>query len=398
MTQFRTPQRATFLLGLASVLVGSLAFAQPVAPEPPPPVEPWYEALQFAAFVDGYTSFNFNLPPSVEEANTLRVNDQSNGFALSWAGADVGAEPDPVGGHIGVRFGPLAHSLCGDGRSEDCYRPGLDTLAQAFASWRPGGRGGPVRVDFGKFTTPYGLEVAESQDNMNYTRGLLFSLLAPSFHTGFRVDYEPADRLVLRAVAVNGWNNSLDANPEKTFGLQAQYGPTHAWLLRLGWLGGAEESSQAVHWRQLGAWRHLLDAVAEYHPFETLRLVFSAAGIQDELTVEPELVGVQPGVQKVRYCGALLGAQQELSSLWALAARVEAVADPQGAATDTRDAVLGSATLTLQATPTDSLIVRLEHRGDFMLSSEGSRRVFPSQGGPRSNQFTSTLGVVVTAD
>jgi hypothetical protein len=382
------------LLGLA----GSPALAPAAAPEPPPPVEPWYDALQFAAFVDGYTSFNFNLPPSVEDANTLRVNDQSNGFALSWAGADVGAEPDPVGGHIGLRFGPLTHSLCGDGRSEDCSRTGLDTLAQAFASWRPGGRGGPVRVDFGKFTSPYGLEVAESQDNMNYTRGLLFSLLAPSFHTGFRVEYEPADRLVLRALAVNGWNNSLDANPEKTFGLQVQYAPGRAWLLSLGWLGGAEGSSRAVRWRQLGAWRHLLDAVVEYHPLETLRLVFSAAGIQDELTAEPELAGLRPALREVRWYGALLGARQELSSLWALAARVETVADPQGAATDTPDAVLSSATLTLQATPADSLIVRLEHRGDFMLSSEGSRRVFPSQGGPRSHQFTSTLGVVVAAD
>ena len=128
MTQSRTHQRSSFLLGLAIAVVGSRAFAQPAPPEPPPPVEPWYEALQFSAFVDGYTSFNYNLPPSVEDANTLRVNDQSNGFALSWAGADVGAEPDPVGGHIGLRFGPLAHSLCGQGRSEDCYQSGLDML------------------------------------------------------------------------------------------------------------------------------------------------------------------------------------------------------------------------------------------------------------------------------
>lgn len=398
MTQSRTHQRSSFLLGLAIAVVGSRALAQPEPPEPPPPVEPWYEALQFSAFVDGYTSFNYNLPPSVEDANTLRVNDQSNGFALSWAGADVGAEPDPVGGHIGLRFGPLAHSLCGQGRSEDCYQSGLDMLAQAFASWRPGGSGGPLRIDFGKFTTPYGLEVAESQDNINYTRGLLFSLLAPSSHTGFRAEYAVGEHVVLRALVVNGWNNSIDDNPEKTFGFQAQYRPSRVWSLRLGWLGGAEGSSQAVRWRGFGAWRHLLDALVECRPFETLQLALSGSWLQDELTLEPDLAGLRTMRRTARWYGALLGAQQELSSLWALSARVEAVADPQGAVSHVPDAVLSSATLTLQATPTDNLLVRLEHRGDFMLSADGSRRFFPGDGGPRSHQFTTTLGVVVVAD
>ena len=50
-------------------------------------------------------------------------------------------------------------------------------LAERQASVRlvsPGGKGSPITLDFGKFDTIYGAEVAESQDNINYTRGVLY--------------------------------------------------------------------------------------------------------------------------------------------------------------------------------------------------------------------------------
>jgi hypothetical protein len=58
-----------------------------------------------------------------------------------------------------------------------------------------------------------------------------------------------------------------------------------------------------------------------------------------------------------------------------------------------------SGTLTLQATPSDHLIVRWEHRGDYALDAQGSRRLFEAgTQSRRTYQVTSTLGVVVTSD
>ncbi len=75
-----------------------------------------------------------------------------------------------MGGTLALRFGPSAkryNSSCLAQKCDAAY--GLENVKQAFASWRPGGDSSPVTLDFGKFDTIYGAEVAESQDNINYT-------------------------------------------------------------------------------------------------------------------------------------------------------------------------------------------------------------------------------------
>ncbi len=43
-----------------------------------------------------------------------------------------------------------------------------------------------MQIDAGKFVTPIGAEVIESQDNWNYTRSTLFGYAIPFYHTGLR--------------------------------------------------------------------------------------------------------------------------------------------------------------------------------------------------------------------
>jgi hypothetical protein len=76
--------------------------------------------------------------------------------------------------------------------------------------------GAPLQIDFGKFDTWIGAEVADSQYNMTYTRSALFTT-QPLFHTGVRVDVAASDQLDLKVYAVNGYNNSIDNNAMKTF-------------------------------------------------------------------------------------------------------------------------------------------------------------------------------------
>ena len=48
---------------MAVTLLGATAAkAEPMAPEPPPPVAPWYEAIEFEAFADAYASVDWNFP------------------------------------------------------------------------------------------------------------------------------------------------------------------------------------------------------------------------------------------------------------------------------------------------------------------------------------------------
>ncbi|MBN1608313.1 MAG: porin [Polyangiaceae bacterium] len=384
-------------LALAAFCISSQAAAQYAEPEPPVPVERWYDAFDLGVFADAYASYNINRPAIRRDANRLRANDVATGFALSWAGIDAGYEPDPVGGHLSLRFGPTTSTLCSDLSPGDC-RDETRIVTQAFASWRPGGRGGALTLDFGKFYSPYGAEVAESQHDFNYSRGLVYSLAQPRFFTGLRVTDRLADAWSLSALLVNGWDSSLDNNGGKSLGLLGQWSPAPDFAMKLGWLGGPELSAASAAWRRPRAWRHMVDWTLTYDVLETLSLSLDATW--DHEGPSRHLDAGQRWLQGPGdWYGASLAARQTFTSMWALAARAEYLADPDGLSADPNAPTLLSGTLTLQVTPSDHLIVRWEHRGDFALEAEGSRRLFEGDGAHRRTyQLTSTLGVVVTSD
>jgi hypothetical protein len=207
---------------------------EPVFTPPPPPLPAaetthWYDGFTFGAFADAYFSQDFNAPKSPQQTrvNPTRAYDTANGFGLSWVGLDVQKAPEPVGGTIALRFGPTAqrlNSACVD--SDNCDGSsalGLSYVKQAFVSFRPGGSEGIFTVDLGKFDTPYGAEVAEAQYNINYTRGVLYWLGQPAYHTGFRLGFDPERHVNVKVLAVNGWNRTIDNNTGKTFGFQATF-------------------------------------------------------------------------------------------------------------------------------------------------------------------------------
>jgi hypothetical protein len=430
------------MAGLAALSIARSVSAQPSVPEPPPPTEPWYEAIQLRAFADAYYNVNWSFPKPQDYAPPTRAWDgadavQSNqGFALSWVGLDAGYEPDPVGGMLSLRLGPMATAYAGPDAAH-----GLQYVKQAFASWRPGGADGMFTFDFGKFDTIFGAEVAESQDNLNYTRGVVYALAQPRFHTGLRATAELLPELSLAALVVNGWNDTIDNNVGKSYGLQARLSPSEAFSASIGWLGGPEQDdtlsvqcskdtaydpSSAGCAQSIGtpassyvvdrggandfkAWRHLFDLVLTLQPTERLTLIlngdYAVEGVRD-----PNAAAAETNVTTNRwYGGALLGRYQ-LSEVWAVALRGELLKDPQGRAMNatvngqpvTQDTV-ATGTLTIDARPTDNLIFRLENRGDFVsgtkLGNADDNEIFRAKARDMKDKlFTTTLGVVVTTN
>lgn len=401
---------------------GELGPSWPREPEPSPPVEPWHEALRLRAFADAYGSINYNFPKPQRNANRFRAFDQHAGFALGWVGADVSYDPEPVGGLVQLRWGPTARRHGGPDADH-----GLEFIKQAFASFRPGG--GRFTFDFGKFDTIYGTEVAESQDNPTYSRGLLFWLAQPRFHTGLRATWEVSDAVALRVLAVNGWNNSVDNNVGKSFGAQIGYTPTRRFALRLGWFGGPEqddtltitcpagqayspdaqgcaesadpEASVPAEYtvdrggaNELSAFRHLIDLVVTFAPVENLALSLNA-----DYGTEKRRDPFTTGTERLEWYGAALTARWALTATWALAGRGEYLHNPDIAAAERDELGLVSGTLTLEAKPSDSLIIRLEQRGDLATGgdSRSERQLFARRvRDETSQQLTTTLGVVVT--
>lgn len=408
---------------------------------PPTGDEDWYDAFEVRVFADAYYSLNYNFPkPQVGGQDVDRAYDTANGFGLAWAGIDISHPAAPVGGTLSLRFGPSAkryNSSCFSGKCDADY--GLENVKQAFASWRPGGEGSPITLDFGKFDTIYGAEVAESQDNINYTRGVLYWLGQPLFHTGLRFNAELGQFFNVRALVANGWNNSVDNNAGKSFGAQvtahAPRGDGHDLVAAsLGYLGGPERDDYLVTQCPAGTsfdlnsstlcspgngaasgtigrsssnskgWRHFLDLVVTADPIEALHLVANA-----DLGLEQVRDAINTAnFSSEKWWGAMIGARYFVNHAFAIGARGEYYHDTKGltlgsvytdraaqtGANPIPEDTIFTGTLTLDYLPTRNLMIRLDNRIDH-----SSSQIFPKNVRSFSGDLvTSTLGVIVTTN
>lgn len=406
---------------------------------PVPPEEEhlaWYDAIDFRAFADAYFGMNWGFPkPQVGSNSVVRAYDVANGFSLSWVGLDASYPAEPVGGTVSLRFGPTANRIANGCLSGTCDSAiGLTNVKQAFGSWKPGGAGSSVTLDFGKFDTPYGAEVAESQNNINYTRGLLYWFAQPLFHTGLRMRAQLNEIFGLNAMLVNGMNNTFDNNAGKSLGLQAvftvprpeRYGTSLA-TVSLGYLIGPERDDIATigcdedeHFDATAAdgcstdgsgdgflpqegtvdrssantegLHHLIDLVASITPTDELTILFNA-----DLNLERVRDSEDPArfIQH-EWWGLMAGVRYAITEKVGIAGRGEYVSDPEGFATGFAgyDIGLASGTLTLDYAPSSLFLIRLDNRLDW-----STRKIFTNSVRDASGTLvTSTLGVVVTTD
>lgn len=340
----------------------------------------------------------------------MRAFDTSNGFSLHWAGVDAEYDGDVVGGAVSLRFGPSAAAYSGNDTSIS-----LQYVKQAYARWKPKSAKGRLSFDLGKFDTLYGAEVADSQYNFNYTRGALNWLGQPFFHSGIRANVAASDRFSISAIAVNGWNNTLDNNHGKSGGLQLAFSGDRFDAL-LGYMVGAEndretsfdcgadtsfDTSTAGCTDTPGAaastttvvargvnrrLRHFADLVVAGDLTKKLSLFANADLGYDETIVNP----VSGAYDQSIWYGASLGTRYALTPTFATAARGEFYQDLNGFTTPV-PLMLGTGTLTFEFAPTDMLVLKVDSRYDHATEAVFTGR----DAGTSSNQLTFTLGAVI---
>lgn len=433
---------------------------QLVQPEPtkPPPAEseakPWYDRIEASAFVDAYFSFNAGLPKPQSGKNRFRAYDTSNGFALSWAGVDLSYQREQAGGTLDLRFGPTAERSTG----EPDTSAGLHVVKQAFATWRPSDS---VTLDFGKFNTIYGAEAVESQLNYNYTRGLVNWLAQPVFHTGLRANFDISPQFWITGLLVNGWNNSIDNNFGKSFGIQLSTAIDNAtdpngapiFDAHLGYLVGPEQDDVGVlrnfcqvpgetlnprartcdtavpevvdangnsnSDRPVDAadadttgLRHLVDLVVGITPSKSFAMLLNFDyGLENTRTDDLELTSadatpagdvILPGFSSQSFWGLAAMGRLQFNDQWAGALRGEVFSDPNGRATSDGDLyVFAQPDVMLYSATVTAEVAPAEGlllRLDNRLDAS-NQEVFPSKvRSYQSVQFTSTLGVVVSTN
>ena len=327
-----------------------------------PAAEP--SKIDVGGYVDAYYGYNFNKVDPL-----LRSFDvQHNTLSLSAAELSftkVPAADSRVGFRTDLFFGKAADLTA-------AFEPASDGkeiykhLQQAYVSLLTG----KVQWDAGKFVTPMGAEVIESQDNWNYTRSILFGYAIPFYHVGVRATVPVNDKVTLGAQLVNGWNNASENNGDKTLGLSATVKPS----AKLTWVANYMVGQEAPEGAEVRDTRNLFDTTLTFAATPKLSL----------------MANVDYGKEgDVEWWGIAGYAKYQASPKWAAVGRYEYMDDSEGGFM-TIGSKAQSLTLTSDHLIAGALKARLEYRldltdGDFFTKSDGTKT---------DSQSTVTVGLV----
>jgi Putative beta-barrel porin-2, OmpL-like. bbp2 len=358
-------------LGFASalpVLALLVATAAPLraddpapAPSPSPSPTPEPPKVDFGAFVDIYYGYNFNkVDPS------LRTFDvQHNTFSLSLAEVNFTKAVTPesrAGFRTDLDFGKTADLVAAyepEPNGQEIYKH----VQQAYVSLLTG----KVQWDAGKFVTPMGAEVIESQDNWNYTRSVLFGYAIPFYHVGVRAAWTASDKVTLNGYLVNGWNNSSEINGNKTVAFAATLKPTAklTWVVNDMFGKETKDSNET---------RNLFDTTLTWTPTAKLSLMSNYDyGSEGD----------------VKWWGIAVYGKYQATPNWDLVGRYEYLDDTKGGFM-TFGTTAQTVTVTSDHMIAGGLKTRFEYRTDF-----AAEPIFPSDGlSKKKSQTTLTVGLV----
>lgn len=306
----------------------------------------FFRKTEITGFVDGYYGYNFNRPPG--DSTPLRNFDiKHNQFALNLAELAFEKKPTSdsrIGYRMDLDFGPatdLVHSFEPNGGEET-----FKHIQQGYLSYlAPVGKG--LQIDVGKFVTQHGAEVIETKDNWNYSRSLLFALAIPYYHMGVRASYSPSDKVSFGGFLVNGWNNSVDNNHRKTYGLQAVFKPNAKLTIVENYMGGPEQTDNDHDWR------HLYDTTVTYVFNPTVSVMANYDYGHDRVAGSA-----------VHWQGIAAYLRVQANKWLAFAPRFEWYDDHDGFTTGLPQTVK-EFTLTSEHKISNGLLTRLEYRRDF---------------------------------
>jgi len=327
--------------------------------------------------VDLYYLANFNHP--VSRTNALRGFDtRADQIGLNLVQLMVDKAPSAesrLGYRVAVGFGDAINVVnFVDSNGNGSYQ--AQYLKEGYFSYlAPVGKG--LQIDFGKYVTPHGAEVIDTKDNWNYSRGVLFTWAIPFYHFGARAKYAFSDKFAVTGFVTNGWNNVVDNNTGKTYGVGLSWTPTPKFSLAQNYMTGPEQANTN------DPWRHLSDTIVTVSPWSQLSFIvnFDYGRDRPAGTNTP-----------VFWTGVAGYAKYAPNDKYALVGRWEYFDDHDGFMTGTRQN-LREFTGTFQRVIAGNWITRLEYRHDYSNAPVFVKGVLPD-----TNQDTFTAGLIYAFD
>jgi hypothetical protein len=348
--------------------------------------------LTWSAFADAsytYQTAHSTTPVASHRAYAGNSGDgtANSGFALQWLGLDVGYDAGEFAATGSLRFGSAVPVYYAANQTDI----GIENVTQLYATWRPTET---LTLDFGQFGTIYGAEVAESWNNLNYTRGGLYYLMQPFWHTGLRANYSISEEFGVTALVVNGVNNLVDDNDTPSIGLQLAYG-TDTFSAALGYLGAIEPSTDG------SGFHNFIDLVVTAS-LDQLSIVFNADLNVSDQDIVFDGAGFERTIDTPAFFGLSLAAGYEISPIVGVAVRGEYLGDANNTLYVAQDGLASSVgvttlTGTLDLKPvegSDNFILRWDNR----LEMANEDVFFNKDSRPSDQWFASVVGAVITTN
>jgi len=232
------------LASAAAFALGMIASSAPAFADAAPAGNP----IQYSGLFDGYYLYQFENPKPGNLGQFTRFYDfRQNTPTLSLAELNVYTNPKAgdVTWKVTLGSGDTADT---NGGGDDAQEGRYKALMQAYGTYTlPSGAG----FDVGKFYTPIGYEVTESNGNMNETHSIPFGII-PFYHTGLRAYTQSYHGLVITGYVVKAIYNTSDVGVQDNNGKAAFVGngvwtdPKNKWVIGESVALGEDKYSLAI--------------------------------------------------------------------------------------------------------------------------------------------------------
>jgi len=350
-----------------TVLSTGIAFAE----------TPWN--FKFSGFIEGYYGYNFNKPNSSLtfprqfdfKDNLARINNGTLNTEFGFSGFKI---------YSTFWVGDNADTFYdGDMAKEQWAR----NFRQLYVSYTTKSRI-PITIDLGKFDTWMGYEVTDSTNNANSSRGVLYTLGVPSFHSGIRATAKLTEKVDLGVAIVQGWNESANGDDENSYGVWLKSTLDEKTTATLSFYGGKEGHDSETN--PLGTFGGIGFGNAGLTKLNLINFNGSRT-MSDKLTVGWDTVYAQAtdGPNAGKWSGLALFGSMTMDAKRSIGMRFEWFDDKDGVRTGTA-AKIGSLTGTFNYQISEGFRLRAELRRDW-----SNEQLFASDSGNRKNQMTGLI-------
>lgn len=230
-----------------------------------------------SGYVETFYQWNFNRPGN-GISNYRGYDTRHNSITLQNAVIDVGFRAKDLLGRIALQVGHAPATYY----AQEPDQPGTEGagesnallwryLQRASVGWQPSKL---VMLEVGLFPTSMGAEGLATKDNWNWSRSNPSTRL-PNYQAGVKATWELDRRVALVTGVMNGWNNIVDNNDEKSVVVGVQYKLRDKLTASLTYFGGVERSGGAPEGRP---WRHGAEGWAQADVTDWLSLAGDGNG------------------------------------------------------------------------------------------------------------------------